>query len=309
MSRSPASLLLPRQLEAMIAVGQHGSDHADARALGIPQPALSRLIAGAEKALGVELFARSRSGTRMTRAGERAIKEAAFALHALRSVAEAARDRLPIVRLGCIPRVMHVLIPHLLAELSDTDAGFRLQVTVGTSNELANELECGRLDFVIARRTTPDSENCMEVDAERLYNERTVVVCGRDNRAVGTATYHVRDLVRLSWLLPKRGFYSRDLIDMIVSRAGLPPLVPVIESNSFESSLSVVAATKFLAIAPEFAARRFEKLKLVRIVRMVPSVGASPVMLQYLPRQRSHPAFEPFRIVATKSARKVRLSG
>lgn len=307
MARSAAFLLLPRQLEAMIAVGQHGSVHAASRALGISQPSLSRLIASSEKALGIGLFARSRSGTRVTRAGERAIKEAAFALHALRSVSEVARDRFPIVRLGCIPRVMHVLIPHLLAELSDMHAGFRLQVTVGTSGELANELESGRLDFVIARRTIPGGEDHTQLEAERLYNERTVVVCGRGNRTVGTAIYHVRDLARLPWLLPKRGFHSRDVIDMIVSMAGLPPLVPVIESNSFESSLSVVAATKFLAIAPEFAARRFEKLKLVRIVRMKPSLGASPVMLQYFPKQRLHPTFEPFRTVVTKSARKVRV--
>lgn len=291
----------------MIAVGRHGSVHAASRALGISQPALSRLISSSEKALGVELFARSRSGTRLNRVGEHAIKEAVFALHALSSVSEVARDRLPIVRLGCIPRVMHVLIPHLLAELSDTHAGLRLQVTVGTSSELANELESGRVDFVIARRTAAGSGDHTQLETESLYSERTVVVCGRDNRTVGTAICHVRDLVRLPWLLPKRGFHSRDVIDMIVSTVGLPPLVPVIESSSFESNLSVVAATKFLALAPEFAARRFEKLKLVRIVRMKPSLGASPVMLQYFPRQRLHPTFEPFRTIVTKSARKVRL--
>ena len=33
--------------------------------------------------------------------------------------------------------------------------------------------------------------------------------------------------------------------------------------------------------APEFAARRFEKLKMVRIVPTRPALGSSPVMLQY----------------------------
>jgi DNA-binding transcriptional LysR family regulator len=306
MKRPPSSLLHPRQLEAIVAVSRVRSVHAAARALGIPQPALSRLVAASERALGIELFTRSRSGTHATRAGERVVKEAAFALHAMQSVCDAAREPLPTVRLGCIPRVMHVLIPHLLAQLSDGDPGFRLQVTVGTSNELAVELDAARLDFVIARRATPGSEHVAEVDAEKLYSERTVVVCGRDNAAVKPTTCQVGELARLPWLLPKRGFYSRDLMDRLVSMSGLAPIVPVIESNSFESSLSVVAATKFLAIAPEFAARRFEQLRLVRIVRMNPSLGASPVMLQYPRQQRSHPAFEPFRAAAVRAARKVR---
>jgi DNA-binding transcriptional LysR family regulator len=308
MSKRPASLLQPRQLEAIVAVARVGSVHAAARALAIPQPALSRLVAASEKALGIELFARSRSGTHTTRGGERVIKEAAFALHALQSVAEAAREPLPVVRLGCIPRVMHVLIPHLLAHLSDRDAGFRLQVTVGTSNELAIELDAARLDFVIARRAAPGDGNSLELNADKLYSERTVVVCGRDNPHVREGNCHVAHRARLPWLLPKRGFYSRDLLDNIVAGAGLPPIVPIIESHSFESSLSVVAATKFLAMAPEFAARRFERLQLVRILRMTPSLGASPVMLQYLARQRSHPAFDLFRAAAMKAARKVRLS-
>ena len=290
-----------------MAVGRVGSVHAAARDLGIPQPALSRLVAASEKALGIELFARSRSGTQMTPAGARVLKEAAFALHALRSVVESAHEPLPVVRLGCIPRVMHVLIPHLLAQLSDGRPSFRVQVSVGTSNELAADLDAARLDFVIARRAGPGTEH-LPLDAEKLYNERTVVVCGRSNIAVSAKTRHVRELARLQWVLPKRGFYSRDLMDMIVSVAGLAPIDPVIESNSFESSLSVVAATRFLAIAPEFAARRYERLQLVRIVRMTPSLGWSPVMLQYPSRQRSHPAFAAFRDAATKAAAKVRSS-
>src|SRR5512133_2529968 len=107
-------LLQPRQLEAIVAVAETGSVHAAARRLGVPQPALSRLLASAERTLGVALFERSRSGTTITEGGARALKHAAFALHTLESVAHAATQPIPVVRLGCIPRVMHVLIPHLL---------------------------------------------------------------------------------------------------------------------------------------------------------------------------------------------------
>jgi DNA-binding transcriptional LysR family regulator len=305
MTKARQSLLHPRQIEAIVAVAHAGSVHAAARMLQIPQPALSRLIAAAEKSLGVALFERSRAGTRPTEAGERVLKQGAFALQALQGVAESAQEPLPAVRLGCIPRVMHVLIPHLLAQLSEGNARFRLHVSVGTSNELAGDIDAARVDFVIARRAAPGVVGAPDLQAEKLYSERTVVVCGRTNRDVPVAACHARDLGALPWVLPKRGFYSRDLLDGIVAAQGLPPIVPVIESNSFESSLSVVAWTRFLALAPEFAAQRFEQLKLVRIVAMRPSLGSSPIMLEYRRVQQQHPAFPAFRAAVMRAARRI----
>jgi DNA-binding transcriptional LysR family regulator len=298
-------LLQPRQLEAIVAVARAGSVHAAARALGMPQPALSRLIAASEDILGLELFERSRSGSRITERGKRVLEQAAFALRALSDVSENAKQTLPIVRLGCIPRVMHVLIPHLLARIGDGGANLRLQVSVGTSKEMTAELEAARLDFVIARRTALGVDAESEIEAEPLYNEKTVVVCGRQNGVAANSVLALSELARLPWVLPKRGFYSRDALDALVSAAGLPSIVPVIECDSFESNLSVAASTRFLAMAPEFAAKRFERLRMVRILRTKPSLGSSPVMLQYRAGQRQHPAFPAFRGAAVKAARLV----
>jgi len=303
MPKSRYPLLHPRQIEAIVAVARAGSVHAASRLLEIPQPALSRLVAAAEKSLGVALFDRSRAGTRPTVAGERVLKQGAFALNALEQVSRSASERLPVVHLGCIPRAVHVLVPHLLAQLSDGSATFRLHMSVGTSNELAADLDASRLDFVIARRASPGVVSEVDLIAEKLYSERTVVVCGLGNADVPPTACHVRDLAPRPWVLPKRGFHSRDLLDAIVSAQGLVPIVPVIESNSFESCLSVVASTRFLTLAPEFAARRFERLRLVRIVSMRPAIGSSPIMLEYPRVQQQHPAFADFRAAVMQAAR------
>src|SRR5262245_61859456 len=126
MSRSRLPLLQPRQLEAIVAVARSGSVHAAARALGLRQPVVSRLVAASEKLLGVPLFERSPTGSRITKRGEWVLEQAAFALRALSSISEHASDSLAVVRLGCIPRVMHALIPRLLARLGERDASFRL---------------------------------------------------------------------------------------------------------------------------------------------------------------------------------------
>jgi DNA-binding transcriptional LysR family regulator len=106
-------------------------------------------------------------------------------------------------------------------------------------------------------------------------------------------------------VLPKRGFHSRDLLDSMIAAHGLPPMVPVIETNGFESSLSVVAFTPFLSMAPEFAARRFEQLKLVRIVPMRPSLGMSPIMLEYRAIQQQHASFPAFRAAVLRAVRRI----
>jgi len=160
---------------------------------------------------------------------------------------------------------------------------------------------------IIARHVASSIDLPANLEARKLYSERTVVVCGHDNGIIPNGPLHVSELAQHPWLLPKRGIYSRDVMDAMVSLAGLPPIIPIIESNLFDSSLWVVAVTRFLTIAPEFAARRLERLRLVRIVPTKPSLGASPLMLQYERRNRAQGWFEAFRAAAMKAARKVRV--
>jgi len=304
MSKSRITHLPPRQLEAVVSVARTHSVHAASRDLGIPQPAVSRLVSATERMLGTTLFVRSRQGTRPTETGERVVRQMTFALKALKDVRQVAEEPEPVVRLGCIPRVTHVLLPHLLERISEGNAGFKLHVSVGTSNELAADLDAARLDFIIALRAGT-VRGSMPMETDDLYSERTVVVCGRENKEIPKTTCSLAQLGDLSWVLPKQGFHSRDLIDRLMASANRAHIVPVIETNNFEASLSIVAATRYLTLAPEFAARRFEKLRMVRIVATRPALGSIPVTLQYWPAQREHPAYGAFRSVVIRSARLV----
>jgi DNA-binding transcriptional LysR family regulator len=301
-----ATLLNAKQLLAIVTVAEAGSVHAASRILRLPQPQLSRLIASAERDLGVELFSRSRSGTRSNPASERVVREASFALEALQAVSRTARERVSTIRLGCLPRVLHALGPQVLSRIEDQTSRFRLQISVGNSEELTESFDAGRLDVVISRRVALTGESTHEIRGEKLYSERTVVVCSYRNNKVRRRRTPIANLTSLPWILPRRGSYSRDVMDAIVSLAGQTPVVPVIESNQFESSLWVVATSGFLSIAPELAARRLERLRLIRSVATTPSLGDSPLMLQYRPRQLANPEFEGFLGAIRNAARNLR---
>ena len=210
-----------------------------------------------------------------------------------------------VLRIGCIPRVTHIWLPQLLAQLEDRTEHFRVQVSVANSDELAEGLETAKLDYVIGLRAASMSA-VSRISSEELYIEKTVVVCGVENDALPKLTYPLAQLVARNWVLPKQGAYSRDRLDSLTAKAGLPPIQPEIESTSFEASLSLVARTQYLGISPEFAAQRFEQLKLVRIIRTTPSLGSSPVLLQFREGQQTHPAHAVFYAEAMSAARKVR---
>lgn len=313
MSKNRVNLLQARHLEAILAVSETGSVHSASRRLGMPQPALSRLLSSAEDTLGLKLFNRSHAGTQVTEAGRRVVRQAAFAVRALQTVNEAARETLPLFRVGCIPRVMHTLVPHLLSMINDGKAGFTAQIFVGTSQELTADLNASRFDFVIGRQAIwPSSvelaEDASTIESERIYEERTVIACGRDNKAIPEKVGSPLDLQDAKWVLAKPGYYSRDALDRMMVDKGLRPIKPVIEANNFELCLSMVAYTNFVTLAPEFAARRFEKLSLIRIVQTRRPVDFSPVMLKFHKQQRAHPAFRTFRAAVLKAAQNARLT-
>jgi DNA-binding transcriptional LysR family regulator len=222
MPKSRVNLLQARHLEAILAVADTGSVHAASRRLGVPQPALSRLLSAAEGTLGLKIFERSHAGTRVTEAGRRVVRQSAFAVRALQTVNEAARESLPLFRVGCIPRVMHTLVPHLLTMINDRKAGFTAQIYVGTSQELTADLNASRFDFVIGRQAVwPSSveltEDASTIESERLYEEQTVIACGHENKSNPASVRSPLDLADAQWVLAKPGYYSRDALDRMVA--------------------------------------------------------------------------------------------
>lgn len=108
-------------IRSLLAVADHGSLSAAARALGLSQPTLGRHVADAQAALGLALFARTPQGLRPTEAMEallpaaRAMAEAANRLALV--AAGKVEDVSGTVRLTASRIVSHHLMPPILARL------------------------------------------------------------------------------------------------------------------------------------------------------------------------------------------------
>jgi len=283
-----------RHIAALVAVGESLSVHAAARNIGMPQPALSRVLSEAEQLLGTRLFERSSHGCTPTEDGQVVLAQARFVLRGMDELSSILSGTGPTVRLGCIPRAMYTLMPVLLnlvypsaqdaVEPSRATVGrsssFKLQVTEGSSIQLLEELSEGKLDFVIFRSASSSSGTEPAIVIERMYDDNMVIICAAENKELGDKAVLFRDLATRDWVLPNAKTSSRQAFDNFLREYDLAPVKPIMEVRSFEANLALVAGTRFFSIAPESIASRYVKMGL-RVVRTKPTLPSSPVMLAY----------------------------
>lgn len=126
-------------IQAFLAVVDHGSLSAAARALGQSQPTLGRHIKSFEAALGIEVFTRHARGFALTEAGKRLLPTARAmrqAMHDLARTAEAeARQDTGLVRIACSVHVAHYVLPEIIATLRTHAPGIDLVIDASDESE------------------------------------------------------------------------------------------------------------------------------------------------------------------------------
>jgi len=143
-------------LRTFLAVAQHGSMGKTAAAVDRTQPAISARIMRLERIVGQKLFARRRSGAKLTRHGEllvtyanRAVSLSEEALGQLRGAA--ANQRLS---LGMSPDFALVGFAATMKRFRALHPGLELKVIVTDGNRVDALLNAGKLDLAVAQ---PDS--------------------------------------------------------------------------------------------------------------------------------------------------------
>ena len=290
MITAPKKSLQRRHIEVLVAIADHGSIHRAAISLDMPQPALSRLLAEAEVRLNGRIFDRSVNGTTPTEQGIALLAQARFTLRSIERLDRMIDPSQTVIKLGCIPRVMHSVMPHVLNRLHTRSLGdqkddafppFRLNVTEDSSTVLFQQIRKEKLDFAILRHVSDVAGIGHDFNVEKLYDERPVIVCSGSNPRFNSKPIRLEQLADQDWILPSIETTSREVLDNFWREQGLPPIRSVIETRTFESNLALVAETPFISIVPESLARRHERLKLIKILVVRPALPASAVMLVY----------------------------
>ena len=141
-------------LRAFVAVADHGGFHRAAERLNLTQSTISQQIKRLELETKRPLFRRTTRSVALTDDGEMLLGDA----RRLLQLEEAARHRLSaprlsgMVRLGVVEEVAGGSLPSALGRFAKLHPGVKLEVQIGVSAELIEQLNAGRLDVVFAKR-------------------------------------------------------------------------------------------------------------------------------------------------------------
>ena len=208
-----------RQLNHLIAVAEHQSFSAAARALHTVQSNVSTHVAKLEKELGAGLIDRH---TMQPTAEGRAVLERA---RRIRTELQAINDDIVSmrhevageVRIGCIGTTGRWMASPLLGRLAERHPSLLPVLVDATTTSLTPRVLDGDLDMAIVN--TPVVEAGLE--SEPLFDEERIIVAPTDHPLADRGTINVADLAEHPVMLTPRGTTFRDAIDQELAAVGV----------------------------------------------------------------------------------------
>ena len=165
-----------KQINAFRMVMRHGSITAAANALNVSQPAVSRLIADLERAVGFPLLLRLGGKAQPTTEAHEFFQEVErmfYGFDRLAQVAAQIKDlRRAAFRVASMPMVSFEILPRAMKRLADLSPGISITHNVHTSPRIIDLLASHQVDLGIGQSFAGSSDNL-----EVLAAYRTDCVC------------------------------------------------------------------------------------------------------------------------------------
>ena len=208
-----------KQLRTLVAVAEHKSFSAAARALNTVQSNVSAHVARLEKELGVTLIDRA---TNEPTAEGRAVLERARRIEAefeaLDSDVASLRDTVSgTVHLGSIGTTARWLAPPLLDRLADEYPDVSVVMLDAPTSSLVLNLLDGRIDIALLNLPVEDPE----LSVMPLFDEERVLVVPTGHALSGRESVTLAEIAQHDLLLEARGTSFRDVLDAAAAAQGL----------------------------------------------------------------------------------------
>ena len=292
------------QLRIFVAVAEREHITRAAEALNLTQSATSAAVAALEKRYRTRLFSRVGRGIELTEAGRLFLKEARIVLAraaAAESVlADLAGLKRGTLRLAASQTVANYWLPPRMTRFHRAFPGVALPLAIGNTENVTRMIDEGSADlgFIEGDIEAP------HLSAEKIADDRLVVVVHRDHpwARKGPATW--RDLTATRWIVRERGSGTRQMFEAALVEHGLGPadLEVAMELPSNEAVLAATCAGGGAAVMSELAAVSALRSRMAVVVPFeLPMRG---FYLLYHPQRHLGPAAIAFReaIVSARPA-------
>lgn len=268
-----------RQLNALVAVADHGSFSAAADALATVQSNVSAHVRKLEDELGAVLV--DRAAGKLTEPGELVVARARrinVELDALAAdVMALDREVAGTVRIGVIGTTARWLVPQLLTVMPARYPLLRLVVIEATTVGLDAQLATGQIDIAILNLPAAG----VELRTLPLFEEDLVLVAAPDDPLAARREVELGDLAHRALLLPSAGTSFRDELDA-AARMARVTLQARLEVDSTRLIASLTFEGCGPAILPASAVPSYLRDGWV----LVPVVGLPPRLVGVALRRR-----------------------
>jgi DNA-binding transcriptional LysR family regulator len=197
-----------RQLEYFVAVAEELHFGRAATRMYITQPALSQAIAGLERTLDVQLFARTRQNVELTAAGAELLRHARGMLvereEAVAAVRRVERGEVGVLRIGVALLAEHEVAPAFSA-LSDAYPDIVLDRTAAVSERLLSSIQDRALHAAVVHRV-PVLGTIEGVEFEVIRRGRLATLVSQSSTLADAASVRLSDLAEETFLVPPREF-------------------------------------------------------------------------------------------------------
>lgn len=243
---------LVRQLWMFLAVAEEEHFGRAASRLGMSQPPLTEQIKVLEQSLKLQLFDRSRRGTKLSAAGAAilpAVRRFADQVGQLETVIrEVAAGQSGVLHVGAITSAMLDTVPPLLDELRASHANLTVFVKEIDSVEAIPGLEAGELDLAFVRL---EGELASGIATMPLTEDRLAVALPKEHPLARLPRVRLKSLEAEHLVMSSRQV-SPVYFDMLVAVCRSHGFAPRVlhEVRSVASQIAYVSCGQGLALVP-----------------------------------------------------------
>ncbi len=214
------------KLEIFTLVAQTGSFTKTAESLFLSQSAVSQHIRSLEDGLGTRLFERSRSGTRLTEAGETLLvyaeKILGLAATAVTTLTDVANLKEGQLRLGATPVAGGYLLPNWIQEFRQQYPNLRVSLQTDTTPPTAAALRARQLDLAFVEgELTEDTA----LTVQELQEIDLVLIVGKQHPWHERKQVAIHELEGQSLVMRPPHSQTRHWLDALFARHAVTPNV------------------------------------------------------------------------------------
>jgi DNA-binding transcriptional LysR family regulator len=239
-----------RDLHAFFTVVRCRSMAKAALQLGVSQPAVSKVIADLEHALGVRLLDRSPQGVNPTVFGHALLKRGMAAFDELkqgiRDIEFLADPTTGEVKIGCPGSISSMLMLRIAEQFIQKYPRVLLHVDAVHDPQNLPGLHDRKYDLYLTNFPLPEHRMPEGLDVELLFSDPLVVAAGTSHRWANRRKIDLAELAGEFWVLPRTDSWNYICIADAFQTRGLPGPKIGLLSNDAPLRMHLVATGQFV---------------------------------------------------------------